>query len=244
MEQQRYAAVITGGARGIGEAITRELARRYPVAIWDIDLDGADKLAAELGEQGVQARAWKVDVADYDAVAAAVDEVVEHFGGLEVLVNNAGITRDALFIRMKPADWELVLKINLTGAFNCSKAAARPMMKLRRGHIVNIASVVGLMGNVSQANYAASKAGMIGLTKSLARELARRNITANAVAPGFIATAMTELPEEIVQGWIERIPLGRAGTPEDVARVVDWLCSPGSAYVTGQVINIDGGMVM
>jgi len=238
------AAIITGGARGIGLAIAKELAKSYPVALWDV-LDEVEESAAALTKEGFNAKGWKVDVTDFDAVQQAAKEVSGEFGSIEVLINNAGITRDNLFMRMKPADWELVLKINLTGAFNCCKAVTRPMQKARRGHIVNIASVVGVMGNAGQANYSASKAGMIGLTKSLAKELGGRNITVNAVAPGFIETEMTKkLDEATVKGWIEAIPLKRAGTPADVANVVNFLCSPAGGYLTGQVINICGGMVI
>jgi len=169
-KRQHGAAIVTGGARGIGAAIARRLAADgFPLALWDVNEEGLAEMVKELTTAGHRAKSWFVDVTDFDAVDAATKEVAGEFGGPEVLINNAGITRDALFVRMKPADWELVLKINLTGAFNCCRAAARPMMKERRGCIVNIASVVGLMGNVSQANYAASKAGMIGLTKTLAK---------------------------------------------------------------------------
>jgi 3-oxoacyl-[acyl-carrier protein] reductase len=241
----RGAAIVTGGARGIGAAIAKTLARDFPVAVWDLDAPGAETTAGEITVNGGKAKAWGVDVGDYDAVQAAAEEVTKTFGSVEVLVNNAGVTRDGLFMRMRPEDWDLVLKVNLTGAFNCCKAVTRPMQKARKGRIVNVTSVVGLTGNVGQANYAASKSGLLGLTKSLAKELGGRGVTVNAVAPGFIETEMTAgLPEEVKKAFLAAVPLGRAGTPEDVAGVIAFLCSPAADYITGQVINIDGGMVM
>jgi 3-oxoacyl-[acyl-carrier protein] reductase len=236
---------VTGGARGIGAAVAKALAREFPVAVWDLDAPGAERTAGEIIAGGGRAKGWGVDVGDFDAAQAAAEEVTKTFGAVEVLVNNAGITRDGLLMRMRPEDWDLVLRVNLTGAYNCCKAVVRPMQKARRGRIVNVTSVVGLTGNVGQANYAASKSGLLGLTKSLAKELGGRGVTVNAVAPGFIETEMTAgLPDEVKKAFLASIPLGRPGTPEDVAGVIAFLCSPAADYVTGQILNIDGGMVM
>ncbi len=200
------------------------------------------ELVAQLGRKGFVALG---SVTSADDVGAMVEQVMNEFGRIDILVNNAGITRDTLMIRMSEDDWDIVLDINLKGAFLCTKAIARPMMKARSGRIVNIASVSGVMGNVGQANYSASKGGLIALTKTTAKELAPRGITCNAVAPGFIETKMTEeLDEEVRQEWLRSIPLGRAGTPEDVADVVAFLASDAAGYVTGQVLNIDGGLIM
>jgi 3-oxoacyl-[acyl-carrier protein] reductase len=239
-------ACVTGAARGIGLAIAERFAREGAnVAVCDVDLDGARESAKKLTELGVDARAYGMNVADEESVAAAVKAITGDFGTLDILVNNAGITRDTLMIRMKKDDWDRVIDINLTGTYLVSKAAIRPMMKARAGTIVNIASVVGLIGNPGQANYAASKAGIIGLTKAMAKEFAGRSITVNAVAPGYIATEMTEhLPDEAKQAFLDAVPFNRPGTPEEVADAVLFLASDESRYITGQVLCVDGGMVM
>ena len=239
-------ALVTGGARGIGRAICQRLADEgASLAIVDIMLDVAEKTAAEFKSQGVEAAAFAANVAKLEEAEATVNAVIEKFGKIDILVNNAGITRDNLLLRMSENEWDSVIAVNLKGTFNFIKAAIRPMMKARYGKIVNIASVVGRMGNAGQANYSASKAGVIGLTKTVAKEFAKRNIMSNAVAPGFIKTDMTEkLPPAAIEAFMKVIPMERGGTAEDVANVVYFLCSPDSDYVTGQVINIDGGMLM
>jgi 3-oxoacyl-[acyl-carrier protein] reductase len=239
-------ALVTGGARGIGKAISARLAAEgAKLAIVDIMLDVAQATADEFTAQGVEAKAYAANVASFADAEATVAQVVKDFGSLDILVNNAGITRDTLMLRMTEEDFDKVIAVNLKGTFNFTKASIRPMMKARAGKIINIASVVGRMGNVGQANYAASKAGVIGLTKTVAKEFASRNIQANAVAPGYIVTDMTgKLSEEAREAFMQVIPMKRGGTPEDVANVVYFLASPDSDYVTGQVINIDGGMLM
>ena len=239
-------ALVTGGARGIGKAISARLAAEgAKLAIVDIMLDVAQATADEFTAQGVEAKAYAANVASFADAEATVAQVVADFGSLDILVNNAGITRDTLMLRMTEDDFDKVIAVNLKGTFNFTKASIRPMMKARAGKIINIASVVGRMGNVGQANYAASKAGVIGLTKTVAKEFASRNIQANAVAPGYIVTDMTgKLSEEAREAFMQVIPMKRGGTPEDVANVVYFLASPDSDYVTGQVINIDGGMLM
>ena len=239
-------ALVTGGARGIGRAICEKLASEgATVAMVDIMLDVAEKTAAEFRANGHEAFAVAANVAKFDDAEAAVKAVVEKYAKLDILVNCAGITRDTLMLKMTEQDWDAVIAVNLKGVFNMTKAAIRPMMKARFGRIVNISSVVGRMGNVGQANYAASKAGVLGLTKTTAREFASRNITANAVCPGYIATDMTEkLPQEARDAFLVNIPLKRAGKPADVANVVYFFCSPEADYVTGQVLNCDGGFLM
>lgn len=246
MSFQGKVAVVTGGARGIGRAIAAELAAGgAALALVDVLLDVAETTAAEFRAQGVEAAAFAANVANPDDVNRMCDEVIARFGKIDLLVNNAGITRDNLIMRMKESDWDAVIAVNLKGTFNCIKAVTRPMMKAHFGRIVNIASVVGVMGNAGQANYSASKAGVIGLTKTAAKELASRNITVNAVAPGYIQTEMTEKVSEAArEAFLTNIPLGRGGLPEDVAKAVRFLCSEDAAYITGQVLHVDGGMVM
>lgn len=238
--------LVTGAGAGIGRAIAQSFARHGAVvAACDVARESAEAVASELVAGGGRARAWAVDVADAGQVKVVCDAVVTELGGLDVLVNNAGITRDNLLMRMSDEEFDRVLAVNLKGAFNFIRAGCRPMMKARRGRIVNISSVIGQMGNAGQANYAAAKAGLIGLTKSAARELAARGITVNAVAPGFIATAMTEkLDATVREGYLKAIPLQRAGTPEDVAAVCLFLASDAASYVTGQVLRVDGGLLM
>jgi 3-oxoacyl-[acyl-carrier protein] reductase len=237
-------ALVTGASRGIGKAIgTRLAGAGAKVAVADVlDIAEIQNAAEDIGGGAV---AVEADVTDPARVEAAVSEVEEQLGPIDVLVNNAGITRDGLLLRMSDADWTMVLDVNLKGAFNATKAVARRMMKRRTGRIINIASVVGITGNRGQANYSASKAGLIGFTKSIAKELASRNVLVNAVAPGFIDTAMTQALSEDVRGaLLQQVPLGRLGSAEDVANVVLFLSSDLAGYVTGQVVVVDGGMVM
>ena len=239
-------ALVTGAAQGIGRDIALALAADgADIAICDVNLEAAQKTAADIEAKGRKALALKTNVASSDDVNAMVEQTIQKFGRIDILVNNAGITRDGLILRMKDEDWDLVLSINLKGAFLCTKAALKHMTKQRSGTIINIASIVGAMGNAGQANYVASKAGLIGLTKTIAREYANRNVTANAVAPGFIDTAMTQaLTENVRQELAKQIPLGRLGSSEDVANAVRFLASPSAAYITGQVIHVNGGMYM
>ena len=239
-------AVVTGGGAGIGKAIARTLAAEGArVAVCDIDNQSAEKTAEEIRSERGTAQAYKADAADSRSVAEVAEKILAEFGAVDILVNNAGITKDNLIIRMSDSEWNDVLNVNLKGVFNFTKAFVPGMLRRRSGKIISISSVVGIMGNAGQANYAASKAGVIGFTKALAKELAPRGINVNAVAPGFIKTKMTEgLTEQQRSALLERIPFSRFGEPDDVARSVLFLASELSDYVTGQVLVVDGGMVM
>lgn len=239
-------AVVTGAARGIGRSISLALADAgADLALIDLLIDDLQGVRDEIEAKGSMASIHQCDITNPEVVAATFNDIAEQHGALHILVNNAGMTRDNLLIRLSPEDWEAPIRINLTGTFYCTKAAVRFMMKQRYGRIINIASVVGITGNAGQTNYAASKAGVIGLTKSTAKELASREITANAIAPGFIATAMTaDLPANARKKLTEHIPLGRLGKPEDVAPAVVFLASEEAGYITGQTLPVDGGMVI
>jgi 3-oxoacyl-[acyl-carrier protein] reductase len=239
-------ALVSGAAQGIGLAIAEQIASEGALVYGaDLNVEGMGKTAESLKDKGLQVEPLQLNVSDRASCEAAVDAVLKRSERLDFLVNNAGITRDSLLMRMKPEDWEAVLSINLTGAFHLTQFAMRPMMSQRFGRIVNIASVVGLMGNAGQANYVASKAGIIGLTKVIARELASRNVTCNAVAPGFIVTAMTDkLDEKQKDQMASLIPMKRFGLPEDIARAVAFLVSEDAAYITGQTLSVNGGMYM
>jgi len=241
------AAIVTGGSRGIGKAIVTLLAQLgADVAIADSCSETSQATADEISDAtGQRVICSMIDVSDFKQTQAMVKRVLDEFGKVDILVNNAGITRDDLIMRMPEEDWDDVINVNLKGAWNCSKAVIRPMMKKRYGRIVNIASVSGQAGQAGQTNYSASKAGLIGFTKALAREVASRGVIVNAVAPGFIPTALTEdLPEELVGHMLGITPLGRMGTPEEIAYAVTFLASEGASYITGQVLGVDGGMVM
>ncbi|MDQ0202802.1 3-oxoacyl-[acyl-carrier-protein] reductase [Pectinatus haikarae] len=240
-------ALVTGASRGIGRSIALSLAANGALVAVNYagNTKAAEAVKAEIIGNGGKAIIVKADVSDEEAAGKMIDAVIAEYGTLDILVNNAGITRDTLLARMKKQDWDAVINTNLTGVFNCTKIVAKLMMKKRAGRIINMASVVGMTGNIGQANYAAAKAGVIGFTKSLARELAARGITVNAVAPGFISTDMTSvISDKAKENILSDIPLGKMGSPEDVANTVLFLVSDRAAYITGQVINVDGGMVM
>ena len=239
-------ALITGGARGIGKAIALAYAKEgADIVVADVNLEEAEKTAKEIELLGKKALALTMDVTDYTKVEEVVNKILDKFAKIDILVNNAGITKDNLLLRMSQLEWDAVLNVNLKGTFNCIRAVSRVMIKQRSGRIVSIASIIGLIGNPGQANYSASKAGIIALTKTAAKELASRNINVNAVAPGFIQTDMTaKLSEELKQKMLSNIPLNKLGSADDVAAVCLFLASEDSSYITGQTIVVDGGMVM
>ncbi|HUT84879.1 MAG TPA: 3-oxoacyl-[acyl-carrier-protein] reductase [Thermodesulfobacteriota bacterium] len=239
-------AIVTGGAQGIGKAIALTLARHgADVVVTDINLERAQETVQEIEALQVRSLAIKANVADVSAAEQMVKETVDKLGKIDILVNNAGITRDNVLLRMKPEEWDQVMEVNLKGTYACTRAALKFMFRQKNGRIVNIASITGLMGNAGQANYSASKAGIIGFTKAVAREYANRGITVNAVAPGLIDTAMTQaIPEKEREALTRQIPMERLGTPDDVAAAVYFLVSDLSGYITGQVINVNGGMYM
>ncbi|HEX5544373.1 MAG TPA: 3-oxoacyl-[acyl-carrier-protein] reductase [Nitrospira sp.] len=246
MSLQGKTAIVTGAAQGIGRAIAECLAQAgADIAVADLDPGRSLETVSSVEKLGRKALNIKVNVADADETKSMVEQVMKDWGKVDILINNAGITRDGLLLRMKEEDWNLVLQINLNGTFNCTKAVLQPMTKQRYGRIVNIASIVGVIGNAGQANYSASKAAVIGFTKTVGREYASRNVTVNAVAPGFIDTAMTHgLPADVKETLLKQIPLGRLGTPADVAAAVRFLVSEDAAYITGHVLHVNGGMLM
>lgn len=246
MSLQGRTAIVTGAAQGIGRAIAEALAQAgADIAVADLDPSRSAETVAAVEKIGRKALNLKVNVADSGETKSMVEQVLKAWGKVDILVNNAGITRDGLLLRMKDEDWNLVLQINLNGTFNCTKAVLQPMTKQRYGRIVNIASIVGVIGNAGQANYSASKAAVIGFTKTVGREYASRNVTVNAVAPGFIDTAMTHgLSTDVKDTLLKQIPLGRLGTPADIAAAVRFLVSEEAAYITGHVLHVNGGMLM
>jgi 3-oxoacyl-[acyl-carrier protein] reductase len=248
MEDLERVVVVTGGSRGIGRSVALKFAEEKAKIIivhFDPDENAARETKDLLERRDCKAEAHKADVSSGQQVEELFKEILSGYGRVDVLVNNAGIAKDGLLLRMSEKDWDTVLDVNLKGVFNCTKAVLRSMIKQRRGAIVSIASVAGQIGNAGQANYAASKAGIMGFTKTIAREVASRGITVNAVAPGFINTEMTAtLPEKMIESYLQQIPLGRLGRAEDVAETVYWLCSSSAGYITGQVIHVNGGMYM
>ncbi|MDD5745718.1 MAG: 3-oxoacyl-[acyl-carrier-protein] reductase [Candidatus Omnitrophica bacterium] len=246
MKLKGQVAVITGGGRGIGLEIARGLAKEgADCVLCDVNAEELNNAALEIGKMGVQVLPIALNVTDLSQCEEMVNKVIDKFKKIDILINNAGITRDGLLLRMKEEDWDAVISVNLKGTYNCTKAALKVMVKQRSGRMVNVASIIGVMGNAGQANYAASKAGIIGFTKSVAKEVASRNININAIAPGFIETKMTQaLNEDVRAAMLKQIPLARFGKPEDVAQLVLFLVSDASSYITGQVIQIDGGMLM
>ncbi|MEJ5307277.1 MAG: 3-oxoacyl-[acyl-carrier-protein] reductase [candidate division WOR-3 bacterium] len=246
MEFKGKNVIVTGGLRGIGKSISLSFASEGAnVIVFDLIDDNLNETKSEIEKFGVSFEYYKVDVSSFSRVEETVEEVIKKFENIDFLINNAGITKDNLLISMTEEEWDKVISVNLKGTFNCSKSVVKYMIKKRKGVITNISSVIGIMGNKGQSNYAASKAGIIGFTKSLAKEVGSRNVRVNAIAPGFIETDMTKkLPEEVIREYAKLIPLGRMGKPEDVANVCLFLSSEKASYITGQVIHCDGGMLM
>jgi len=240
--------VVTGGSRDIGRSIALKFSGEKPRIIivhYDPDESDSEKTLNELSLRGIKAVSYRIDVSFFDDMDKLFGDIISEFGRIDVLINNAGIIRDKLLMLLSEEDWDRVLRVNLQGVFNCTKAAIRSMIRQKKGHIVNISSVVGQIGNIGQANYCASKAGIMGFTKSIAREVAGRGINVNAVAPGFIDTGMTAaLPEKVREKFRQQIPMGRFGRPEDIAEAVYWLCSDAAGYITGQIIHVNGGLYM
>ena len=240
--------VVTGGSKGIGRSVALRFAdegAKVVIVHYDPDDVDSEETLKAMAQRGVEAESNRIDVSSFEAVASLFKDIISKFKRIDVLVNNAGITSDGLLMRMSEADWDRVIRVNLKSVFNCTQAVIRSMIKQRGGRIVNISSVVGQIGNFGQANYAASKAGIMGFTKTVAREVAARGITVNAVAPGFIDTHMTAiLSEKVKESFVREIPLGRIGKPEEVAETVYWLCSDSASYITGQVIHVNGGLFM
>lgn len=248
MNDTQRVVVITGGSKGIGRTVAVKFAEEKPIIViahYDPDESASDATLEMLGRLGIECESHRVDVSSKAEVENLFDDVLSKYGRVDTLINNAGITKDGLLMRMSESDWDLVLNVNLKSVFNCTQTIIRSMIKNKKGSIVNIASVSGQMGVAGQANYSASKAGIMGFTKTVAREVASRGITVNAVAPGFIQTEMTDaLPQKTIETYLQQIPLGRLGTTQDVAETVYWLCSDSASYITGQIIHVNGGLYM